>query len=114
MGAAGTLPLLTGRAWSQQPTTPYRVGAFSVEPLFDGSFPLMPEMIPGADSEEGHALLRQAGLPPSGPSPEPVNAFLIRRGERIWLLDAGCGMRDAIRAGPRQSACIASQKGHRA
>lgn len=26
-----------------------------------------------------------------GPSPEPVNAFLIRRGDRHWLLDGGCG-----------------------
>ncbi|SOR29060.1 exported protein of unknown function [Methylorubrum extorquens] len=68
-----------------------RVGAFTVTPLRDGHFPLEPSMIPGADSEAGRALLAQAGLPPSGPSPEPVNAFLIRRGARHGLLDAGCG-----------------------
>ncbi|ACL62000.1 MBL fold metallo-hydrolase [Methylobacterium nodulans] len=68
-----------------------RVGAFMVTPLLDGLFPLEPRMIPGAESEEGRALLAQAGLPPSGPSPEPVNAFLIRRRDRAWLLDAGCG-----------------------
>lgn len=69
----------------------YRVGTFTVTPLRDGLFPLEPAMIPGADSEAGRALLAQAGLPPKGPSPEPVNAFLIRRGARHGLLDAGCG-----------------------
>lgn len=48
-------------------------------------------MIPGADSAAGRALLSRAGLPPTGPSPEPVNAFLVRRGDRLWLLDTGCG-----------------------
>jgi glyoxylase-like metal-dependent hydrolase (beta-lactamase superfamily II) len=70
---------------------PYRVGAFSVTPLRDGLFPLEPSMIPAAESRAGQALLKGAGLPANGPSPEPVNAFLIRRGERHWLLDAGCG-----------------------
>lgn len=68
-----------------------RVGAFTVTPLRDGLFPLEPSMIPAADSAEGRSLLQAAGLPPGGPSPEPVNAFLIRRGARCWLLDAGCG-----------------------
>jgi glyoxylase-like metal-dependent hydrolase (beta-lactamase superfamily II) len=70
---------------------PYRVGAFTVTPLRDGLFPLEPSMIPAAESQSGQALLKEAGLPAKGPSPEPVNAFLIRRGDRHWLLDAGCG-----------------------
>lgn len=69
----------------------YRVGAFTVTPLRDGLFPLEPSMIPAAESQAGQALLKGAGLPANGPSPEPVNAFLIRRGDRHWLLDAGCG-----------------------
>lgn len=69
----------------------YPVGAFTVTPLRDGLFPLVPSMIPAAESAAGRALLTTAGLPPQGPSPEPVNAFLIRRGARHWLLDAGCG-----------------------
>ncbi|CAO4163774.1 MBL fold metallo-hydrolase [Methylorubrum populi] len=73
------------------PGGPFRVGAFTVTPLRDGLFPLRPDMIPAADSGAGRALLTEAGLSPSGPSPEPVNAFLIRRGARHWLLDAGCG-----------------------
>ncbi|NEU13613.1 MBL fold metallo-hydrolase [Methylobacterium sp. BTF04] len=89
--AAAALPLI-GPAFAQGTVaTTLRVGAFTVEPVRDGLFPLEPRMIPGADSEAGRALLREAGLPPAGPSPEPVNAFLVRRGERLWLLDAGCG-----------------------
>jgi glyoxylase-like metal-dependent hydrolase (beta-lactamase superfamily II) len=70
---------------------PYRVGTVTVTPLCDGLFPLEPRMIPAAESQTGQALLKGAGLGAGGPSPEPVNAFLIRRGERHWLLDAGCG-----------------------
>ncbi|MCJ2013605.1 MBL fold metallo-hydrolase [Methylobacterium sp. J-076] len=70
---------------------PYRVGAFTVTPLRDGLFPLEPSMIPAAEGQAGQALLKGAGFPATGPSPEPVNAFLIRRGGRHWLLDAGCG-----------------------
>lgn len=89
--AAAALPLLAHTLSPVAAAETIRVGAFSIEPLHDGLFPLEPRMIPGADSEAGRALLRRAGLPPAGPSPEPVNAFLVRRGERLWLLDAGCG-----------------------
>ncbi len=70
---------------------PWRVGGFTVIRLEDGLFPLEPGMIPQADGPTGRSLLDGAGLSPRGPSPEPVNAFLIRRGARHWLLDAGCG-----------------------
>ena len=92
LAAGACLPILRfpeARAAASVPA--YRVGAFTVTPLRDGLFPLEPAMIPGADSEAGRALLAQAGLPPKGPSPEPVNAFLIRRGAWHGLLDAGCG-----------------------
>ncbi len=90
--AAGVgLPLLRIAEVRAAPGSASRVGAYTVTPLRDGLFPLQSSMIPGADSEAGRALLAQAGLPPGGPSPEPVNAFLIRRGGRNWLLDAGCG-----------------------
>ncbi|WP_407519353.1 MBL fold metallo-hydrolase [Methylobacterium oryzisoli] len=93
IAAAGLLPL-AARATESGPVPdagPVQVGSWRIEPLRDGLFPLEPAMIPGADSEAGRTLLRQAGLPPAGPTPEPVNAFLIRRGDRHWLLDAGCG-----------------------
>ena len=90
--ASALLPLgLRLHAVAASQDGPYQVGAFTVTPLRDGLFPLDPSMIPAADGPAGRALLREAGLPPGGPSPEPVNAFLIRRGERCWLLDAGCG-----------------------
>ncbi len=85
------LPLLRIVEARAAPASAYRVGAFTVTPLRDGLFPLQPSMIPAADGEAGRALLAQAGLPPGGPSPEPVNAFLVRHGARHWLLDAGCG-----------------------
>ncbi|SFM71497.1 MBL fold metallo-hydrolase [Methylobacterium pseudosasicola] len=91
LAASALLPLGLHRSTTAAPVAgPYRVGAFTVTPLRDGLFPLEPSMIPAADSAAGHALLKGAGLPANGPSPEPVNAFLIRRGERHWLLDAGC------------------------
>lgn len=89
--AAAAFPLIGHASTRDETNEPIRVGAFAITPLRDGSFPLEPRMIPGADSEAGRALLVQAGLPPAGPSPEPVNAFLVRRGENLWLLDAGCG-----------------------
>lgn len=92
LAASALLPLgLQGPAVAAAPSGSYRVGAFTVTPLRDGLFPLEPSMIPAAESQAGQALLKAAGLPAKGPSPEPVNAFLIRRGERQWLLDAGCG-----------------------
>lgn len=92
LAASALLPLgLQGPAVAAAPSGPYRVGAFTVTPLRDGLFPLEPSMIPAAESQAGQALLKAAGLPAKGPSPEPVNAFLIRRGDRQWLLDAGCG-----------------------
>ncbi|CAO4144341.1 MBL fold metallo-hydrolase [Methylorubrum extorquens] len=91
LAAGACLPILRFPEARAAPAPTDRVGAFTVTPLRDGLFPLEPAMIPGADSEAGRALFAQAGLPPSGPSPEPVNAFLIRRGARHGLLDAGCG-----------------------
>ncbi|MGU3386288.1 MBL fold metallo-hydrolase [Methylobacterium sp. D53M] len=92
LAAAALLPLGLHRPGSAATgTPPYRVGAFTVTPLRDGLFPLKPRMMPAAESPAGRALLTGAGLSGDGPSPEPVNAFLIRRGARHWLLDAGCG-----------------------
>ncbi|MBX9932296.1 MAG: MBL fold metallo-hydrolase [Methylobacterium sp.] len=87
LGAAAAFPLVR-TAWAD---AAIRVGGTTIEALRDGSFPLEPKMIPGADSDEGRALLGAAGLPPAGPTPEPVNAFLVRRAGRAWLIDAGCG-----------------------
>lgn len=92
LAAAALLPLgLHVPTVAAPVSVPYRVGAFTVTPLRDGLFPLEPRMIPAAEGPAGQALLKEAGLPANGPSPEPVNAFLIQHGDRHWLLDAGCG-----------------------
>lgn len=90
LAASALLPLGLREPAAAAPE-PYRVGALTVTPLRDGLFPLEPRMMPAAESPAGRALLQGAGLSADGPSPEPVNAFLIRRGARHWLLDAGCG-----------------------
>ncbi|RLP77708.1 MBL fold metallo-hydrolase [Xanthobacter tagetidis] len=69
----------------------FRVGAFQVTPLFDGTFPLPLPIIPDAQSPAGAALLRAADLPAKGPVPIPVNAFALERNGRLALIDCGCG-----------------------
>ncbi len=65
-------------------------GAFTVTPLRERPLPLEPSMIPAAESQadkpcwRGPVFLRRALAGAGQP-------FLIRRGERHWLLDAGCG-----------------------
>ncbi|EIZ87064.1 beta-lactamase domain-containing protein [Methylobacterium sp. GXF4] len=91
LAASALLPLGLRSTKAAPVAGSYKVGTFTVTPLRDGLFPLELSMIPAAEGQAGQDLLREAGLPTKGPSPEPVNAFLIRRGERHWLLDAGCG-----------------------
>ncbi|MBS1081246.1 MBL fold metallo-hydrolase [Gluconobacter kondonii] len=68
-----------------------RIGAFTFTTLLDGVFPCGPDLIPAAASKEGEQLFQDAGLSRIGPSPEPINAFALKRGNRVWLIDAGCG-----------------------
>ncbi|GAA4499641.1 MBL fold metallo-hydrolase [Gluconacetobacter tumulicola] len=68
-----------------------QIGDFTFATLLDGVFPCGPELIQAAASTEGEQLFLGAGLPPIGPSPEPINAFVLKRGNRLWLIDAGCG-----------------------
>ncbi|MBO9198598.1 MBL fold metallo-hydrolase [Rhizobium sp. 16-449-1b] len=68
-----------------------KIGEFTLTTLLDGVFPCGPDLIPAAKSKDGEKLFVDAGLPQIGPSPEPINAFALRRGDRLWLIDAGCG-----------------------
>jgi len=54
----------------------HTIGEFTLVTLLDGIFLCSTDMIKAAASEEGAALFRSAGLPASGPVPEPINAFL--------------------------------------
>lgn len=69
----------------------HRLGEFTLITLLDGIFLCGTDMIRAANSEEGAALFKSAGLPASGPSPEPINAFALKRNDELWLIDAGCG-----------------------
>lgn len=94
---AAAAPLMSKSAKGYSPssseaaTGPVRVGDFTVTQLRDGTFPIPAKVFPELDSDEGRALLEKGGLPPAGPVPSPVNAWLVRRGDKTWLLDAGCG-----------------------
>lgn len=68
-----------------------QIGTFTLTTLLDGIFPCGPDLIPAAASEHGEKLFVNAGLPQVGPSPEPINAFALKRGGRLWLIDTGCG-----------------------
>ena len=72
-------------------TDEIRIGEFTFTTLLDGVFPCGPDLIPAAASKEGEQIFQDAGLPRIGPSPEPINAFALQRGNRLWLIDAGCG-----------------------
>lgn len=69
----------------------YQIGEFTLVTLLDGIFLCDGDFIPAARSEEGAALFKSVGLPAVGPSPEPINAFILKRGEQVWMIDAGCG-----------------------
>lgn len=69
----------------------YTIGEFTLVTLLDGIFLCGTDMIPAAASKEGEELFRSAGLPASGPSPEPINAFALKKNDELWLIDAGCG-----------------------
>ncbi|WP_210357338.1 MBL fold metallo-hydrolase [Sphingomonas beigongshangi] len=88
-----------------------RVGRFTVTTLLDGHFPAGVDLITGAGSSEGEALFVAAGLPPIGPSHEPINAFAIKRDGEVWLLDVGFGAEFVPGFGGVRSALEAS--GHK-
>ncbi|MBI0329550.1 MBL fold metallo-hydrolase [Burkholderia plantarii] len=68
-----------------------KIGRTTITPLLDGIFPIGFDLIPDADCTSGHDLLRAAGRPAAGPSPEPVFAYLAERDGLRTLIDAGCG-----------------------
>jgi glyoxylase-like metal-dependent hydrolase (beta-lactamase superfamily II) len=63
-----------------------RVGDLTVQPLYDGTAVLRPEMWSGSDWTAHRHLVDGDGR-----VVVPVGAFLVRIGERLLLLDAGVG-----------------------
>lgn len=94
LSAAATLPLVAAlppQAHAVPLNAPFAVGGFTVMPLLDGPFGLTAALMPQADSVEGEKLVERVGLPAKGPWPQPVNTFVVQRGERIFMIDAGGG-----------------------
>ena len=69
----------------------HSIGEFTLVTLLDGVFLCSTDMIKAAASEQGAELFKSVGLPASGPIPEPINAFLLKKNDELWLIDAGCG-----------------------
>jgi glyoxylase-like metal-dependent hydrolase (beta-lactamase superfamily II) len=68
----------------------FTVGDYEVIALGDGHLDLAPSQFPEADQKTAVRLTAAAGLP-AGPFETAVNAFAIRTGERVLLVDAGTG-----------------------
>ncbi|MEZ0171240.1 MBL fold metallo-hydrolase [Microvirga sp. TS319] len=71
-------------------TSRFTIGDYEVIALGDGHLDLAPSHFPEADRETAVRLTAAAGLPP-GPVETAVNAFAIRTGNRVMLVDAGTG-----------------------
>lgn len=69
----------------------HQIGDFTLITLQDGIFLCDTDFIPASKSAEGEALYKSVGLPATGPSPEPINAFALKKEDQLWLIDAGCG-----------------------
>jgi glyoxylase-like metal-dependent hydrolase (beta-lactamase superfamily II) len=86
----------------------HTIGEFTLVTLLDGIFLCSTDMIKAAASEEGAALFKSAGLPASGPVPEPINAFLLKKNGELWLIDAGCGREMGPRFGSAPAALVSA------
>lgn len=75
------------------PVYRFKVGAFSVTAVTDGTLGLGAELFPAAQqkSQEAAQLLSQAALPPQGPIRTFVNAYVVNTGDRLALIDTGLG-----------------------
>jgi glyoxylase-like metal-dependent hydrolase (beta-lactamase superfamily II) len=70
----------------------FKVGAFEVTGISDGTIPLGLELFPAAQKEPDTTarLLSQSALSP-GPVRSFVNTFLVNTGDRLILVDTGTG-----------------------
>lgn len=99
--AASAMPLAACAGGSDTPSpaiarppvsrSSYRVGTIVITPLLDGTIGLPVSVIPESDNTEGAELRTEAGMPPGGPMPTPINAFAVERDGRLWLIDSGAG-----------------------
>jgi glyoxylase-like metal-dependent hydrolase (beta-lactamase superfamily II) len=67
-----------------------KVGEIEMTAIIDGSIELGLSMFPKADKPEAEHLLEDAGRPKAG-APAAINAFVLNAGDKLVLLDTGCG-----------------------
>lgn len=70
----------------------FQVGAAEVTAIADGTIDLSTDAFPGAqqDPRAAERLLAQAGLPDKA-LPTFVNAYVVNTGDKLVLVDTGCG-----------------------
>ena len=66
-----------------------RVGAVEVTAIADGHFPISLDLFTGTTPEEIGPVLHDRFVPPEGPIPTAINAFLINTGDRLIAVDSG-------------------------
>ena len=83
-------PPIAPTSTGMTPSCRVMVGDYEVVAINDGHLDLAPSRFPETDVDAASRLTAAAGLPP-GPIKTAVNAFVIRIGERVMLVDAGTG-----------------------
>jgi glyoxylase-like metal-dependent hydrolase (beta-lactamase superfamily II) len=78
----------------------WRIGDIEVTAISDGYVEVPLNVMPEADPEEAKRLQNAAFLSmPSGALDIAVNTYLIRTGDKLTLIDTGCGQRFGATAG---------------
>jgi glyoxylase-like metal-dependent hydrolase (beta-lactamase superfamily II) len=78
----------------------WRIGDIEVTAISDGYVEVPLNVMPKADPEEAKRLQNAAFLSmPSGALDIAVNTYLIRTGDKLTLIDTGCGQRFGATAG---------------
>ncbi len=91
LAAIGAPRLSLAQTTPAAPPTFYdrRVGDMTITTLLDGYIPLGLDVMVGVDAAAAATDLTAAYLPPAGPIPTPINAYLIRSGDQLTLIDSG-------------------------
>lgn len=88
LGASGPAPAHPSPAEQGYGLPSRRIGSVKVTPLLDGYIDVPPDQVLGADPEEAERLAAAAFQGP-GARRIPVNAYLVRTGGRLVLVDTG-------------------------
>lgn len=89
----GPVSSVTASRFEQVPGIQHQqIGQLQVTAFLDGVIPLPLSLLKGIDPAQVQALVRRAHMPQVAAGVQTaVNVFLVRRGERLMLIDAGGG-----------------------